>query len=241
MLTFRWYLHLKFKNKNQMLYYLPLTHFILTFEKLEQREQVTFSRKQKRLDGVKRSSPSRLGRRSTATELWTRSKHEAPGLVLSTFPTRDNSKWVDVNVLQVSDAPTVMSTFWFWWKTIHILCTLDCSRCCMLLDVVAEMCKCKEHCILGTLLCLSVRYNQHNMPLCLCSHHCPSKMALVSALSSLSGGVRNCQVLAEIHRGAGPSQGRRRAMHTQRKVSWSIGCAHRCSVSSPAAAVSHVG
>lgn len=50
--------------------------------------------------------------------------------------------------------------------------------------------------------CVSVRYNQENMPLCLCSHHCPPKMALVSALSSLSGGVRNCQVFTEIHRGA---------------------------------------
>lgn len=48
-----------------MLYYLPLTHFILTFGKLEQREQVTFLREQKRLDSVRISSPSKLGRRFT--------------------------------------------------------------------------------------------------------------------------------------------------------------------------------
>lgn len=106
----------------------------------------------------------------------------------------------------------------------------------VLLQAAAEMRNCQEHCILGRLLCLSVRYNQHNMPLRLCSHHCPSKM--LPALSSLSGGVRNCQVLTAIHWGAAR---RGRAMHTRRKVSWSIGCSHRCSVRSPAAAVSHVG
>lgn len=205
------------------MYYLPLTPFILTFGKLEQREQVTFLREQKRLDSVRRSSPSRF----TAVELWMRSKHGGSwiGSLNLSYKRQLQVSWWKCppgfrHTNSQADSLILM-------KMIDILCTSDCSPCSVLLDVVAEMFKCQEHCILGTLLCLSVRYNQHNMLLCLCSHHCPSKMALVSALFSLSGGVRNWQVLTEIHRGAGPSQGCRRAMHTQRKVSWSIGCTHQ--------------
>lgn len=90
-----------------MLYYLPLTHFILTFGKLEQREQVTFSREQKRLDGVRRSSPSRLSRRFTANAQYT---WRLVDWSSQPFVQETTARELRLNVLQASDAPTAILT-----------------------------------------------------------------------------------------------------------------------------------
>lgn len=58
------------------------------------------------------------------------------------------------------------------------------AACCGVQDM-GFFCKhqWQERCIQD----LSVLSNQQNILLCLCSHHCPSKMAQVSALTSVSG------------------------------------------------------